>query len=37
VGEYIADVLDSPEDKNIVEKVRIKVNNLTKEFPVYGK
>jgi len=37
VGEYIADVLDSPEDKTIVEKVRKKVNDLTKKFPVYGK
>ena len=37
VGEYIADVLDSPEDKAIIEKVRKKVNDLTKKFPVYGK
>jgi len=37
VGEYIADVLDSPQDKTIVEKVRKKVNDLTKKFPVYGK
>ena len=37
VGEYIADVLDSPEDRTIVEKVRKKVNDLTKKFPVYGK
>ena len=37
VGEYIADVLDSPEDKTIIEKVRKKVNDLTKKFPVYGK
>ena len=37
VGEYIADVLDNPEDKTIVDKVRKKVNDLTKKFPVYGK
>jgi len=36
VGEYIADVLDSPDDKTIIEKVRKKVNDLTKKFPVYG-
>ena len=37
VGEYIADVLDNPEDQTIVEQVRKKVNDLTKKFPVYGK
>jgi glycine hydroxymethyltransferase len=37
VGEYIADVLDNSEDKTIVDKVRKKVNDLTKKFPVYGK
>jgi glycine hydroxymethyltransferase len=37
VGEYIADVLDSPEDKTVAENVRKKVNDLTKKFPVYGK
>ena len=37
VGEYIADVLDNPEDKTIVDKVRKKVNDLTEKFPVYGK
>ena len=36
VGEYIADVLDNPEDKTIIESVRKKVAVLTKEFPVYG-
>ena len=36
VGEYIADVLDNPDDKIIIEKVRKKVNDLTKKFPVYG-
>ena len=36
VGEYIADVLDKPEDKTIIESVRKKVAVLTKEFPVYG-
>jgi len=37
VGEYIADVLDNSDDKTIVDKVRKKVNDLTKKFPVYGK
>ena len=37
VGEYIADVLDNPEDKTVIEKVRKKVNDLTRKFPVYGK
>jgi len=37
VGEYIADVLDNPEDQTIAEKVRKKVNDLTKKFPVYEK
>ena len=36
VGEYIADVLDNPKDKTIIESVRKKVAVLTKEFPVYG-
>ena len=36
VGEYIADVLDNPEDKTIIESVRKKVAVLTKKFPVYG-
>ncbi|MDC0127645.1 serine hydroxymethyltransferase [Methylophilaceae bacterium] len=37
VGEYIADVLDNPEDETVIEKVKNKVNDLTKAFPVYGK
>ncbi len=36
VGEFIADVLDSPEDKSIINKVRNNVSELTKKFPVYG-
>ena len=36
VGEFIADVLDSPEDKSIINKVRNNVSELTKNFPVYG-
>ena len=37
VGGYIADVLDNPEDKSIIERVKKNVNELTKKFPVYGK
>jgi glycine hydroxymethyltransferase len=37
VGEYIADVLDSPKNETNIAKVREKVNILTKKFPVYGK
>lgn len=37
VGEYIADVLDNFDDKTIIDKIRKKVNDLTKKFPVYGK
>ena len=37
VGGYIADVLDNPEDKSIIKRVKKNVNELTKKFPVYGK
>jgi glycine hydroxymethyltransferase len=37
VSEYIADVLDNSNDKTIIDKIRKKVNDLTKKFPVYGK
>jgi len=37
VGEFIADVLDKPEDKSVINKVKKNVNELTKAFPVYGK
>ena len=37
VAEYIADVLDQPENSENINNVRKKVNILTKKFPVYGK
>jgi len=36
VGNFIADVLDNPNDADNVAKVRAQVAGLTKRFPVYG-
>ena len=36
VGNFIADVLDNPNDPDNIAKVRAKVSELTKRFPVYG-
>ncbi len=36
VGNFIADVLDNPNDPNNIAKVRSQVAELTKRFPVYG-
>jgi glycine hydroxymethyltransferase len=36
VGHFIADVLDNPNDPENIAKVRAKVAELTKRFPVYG-
>jgi glycine hydroxymethyltransferase len=36
VGNFIADVLDNPNDLENIAKVRAQVNELTKRFPVYG-
>jgi len=36
VGNLIADVLDNPEDAANLERVRAKVGELTRRFPVYG-
>ncbi|MCW1965499.1 serine hydroxymethyltransferase, partial [Polynucleobacter sp.] len=36
VGHFIADVLDNPHDPDNIAKVRAKVAELTKRFPVYG-
>jgi len=36
VANYIADVLDQPENENNIELVKNKVSQLTKQFPVYG-
>lgn len=36
VGNFIADVLDNPNDPDSIAKVRTQVAELTKRFPVYG-
>jgi glycine hydroxymethyltransferase len=36
VGNFIADVLDHPNDADNIAKVRAQVAELTKRFPVYG-
>jgi glycine hydroxymethyltransferase len=36
VGNFIADVLDKPNDIDNIAKVRGQVAELTKRFPVYG-
>ena len=36
VGNFIADVLDNPNDSENLAKVRAQVSELTKRFPVYG-
>jgi len=36
VGNFIADVLDNPNDPDNIAKVRAQVSELTKRFPVYG-
>ena len=36
VGNFIADVLDNPNDADNIAKVRSQVSELTKRFPVYG-
>jgi glycine hydroxymethyltransferase len=36
VGNFIADVLDKPNDPENIAKVRAQVAELTKRFPVYG-
>jgi len=36
VGHFIADVLDNPNDVDNIAKVRARVSELTKRFPVYG-
>jgi glycine hydroxymethyltransferase len=36
VGNFIADVLDNPNDSDNIAKVRAQVAELTKRFPVYG-
>jgi glycine hydroxymethyltransferase len=36
VGNFIADVLDNPNDADNIAKVHAQVTELTKRFPVYG-
>jgi glycine hydroxymethyltransferase len=36
VGNFIADVLDNPNDPDNIARVRAQVAELTKRFPVYG-
>ena len=36
VGNFIADVLDNPNESENIAKVRAQVSELTKRFPVYG-
>jgi glycine hydroxymethyltransferase len=36
VGNLIADVLEHPDDAQVISKVREKVSALTRRFPVYG-
>ncbi len=35
VSDWICDVLDSPEDESVIEKVKAKVVKLCQDFPVY--
>ena len=36
VADFIADALDQPEKESNIELIKGKVNQLTKQFPVYG-
>ena len=36
VGNFIADVLDDPDNEENIKKIKVKVNALTQKFPVYG-
>ena len=36
VSNFIADVLDQPENIENIEKVKSKVNSMTLKYPVYG-
>ena len=37
VANFIADVLDHPDEENVIQDVKVKVNELTSNFPVYEK
>ncbi len=37
VAHFIADVLDHPDEENVIQDVKVKVNELTSNFPVYEK
>ena len=36
VAHLVADILDAPNDEAVAAKVRVKVSELCKKFPVYG-
>ena len=36
VSNFIADVLDDPDNEENIKKIKVKVNTLTQKFPVYG-
>ena len=36
VGNWIADILEQPNDQATIDRVRSEVEALTKRFPVYG-
>ena len=36
VSNFIADVLDDPDNEENIKKIKVKVNALTQKFPVYG-
>ena len=36
VGNFIADVLDDPDNADNIKGVKSRVSELTKKFPVYG-
>jgi glycine hydroxymethyltransferase len=37
VANLIADVLDNPDDADVLEAVRARVDSLVRRFPVYGR
>jgi glycine hydroxymethyltransferase len=36
VGNWIADILENPNDSAMIDRVRAEVGVMTKQFPVYG-
>jgi glycine hydroxymethyltransferase len=37
VANLIADVLDNPDDADVLDAVRARVDSLVRRFPVYGR